>query len=1064
MKAEKTTAAQRYRPPNIFTVPAGEPILPLFAQALCDGRIIDGFSATDGPLTLASATLYVPTRRAARELRSAFVDALKAKAAFLPQIVPLGEFDDDAAFFALGGAADLLRITPAVNALERQVILGSWVAKWAQALSPEARALVGEELETPVSIADAFWMARDLSTLLDQMQTEEISFADLDKAADVDISDWWKLTHAFLSVIRDHWPNVLQAMGRIDPATRRNLLLEAERQRIEAAKPEDPFIVIGSTGTIPATSRLIKTIAERPSGAVVLPGYEADMDARVRAALEADNYLASAIGHPQYGMHKLVRAIGANARGLIAELRSEHAEGVEARKRWVSSALAPSTTTDQWLRESGAFKKNAFEHVAILHAQNPGEEALAIACALREAILDPDKACALVTPDRSLARRVCVELARFGIEADDSGGTPFSKTKQGLLLALALNVACDGGNANALLALLRHPMVQLGLEKEDADHLVDQFDLYVLRGAQRRFSIGDIERICAEQIARHSEPAIAKRRPAAIASLSVKDSEDLVHFAGLLSKVVSTFRADLEGDQLKPIHVLARKTVILLEAFACDSAGILPDLYDDDAGDMLAGALETMCDPTLGTEISLSDWPMIIAALMADKLIKPEIGGHPRISIWGTLEARLQQVDFMVLGGLNEGTWPTTPDNDAFITRGMKQTIGMEPPERRVGLAAHDFQMCMGAPRVLLTRSAKQDGSPTVASRWVQRLETVAGSDNTEAMRSAGDVYAGIAHAIGQGEPINPIGAPTPKPPTSKRPKLISVTEAETLRRDPYSIYAKHVLKLKALEPVMEEPDARMRGTLMHDCAEAFIKRGVVFSETDAENKMLSIAREIYDAAALPPDIDALWWARMQAMIPALLTWEQERSASVIRRHAELTAIPTELDDTGVKLFGRGDRFDQRADGFVDIIDIKTGSHPSTNQVQHRFAPQLPLEAALLARGAFGDLDGELAGDLIYVKLGTRGEVDHKIVGPMAVKAEPKKNDPRYSSADLAQRDWAALSKLVAHFQDPQTAYLSWPLPEKQKRWAGDYDHLARVAEWSNDVDADPSFDGEGHG
>ena len=1062
MKADKRTGTTKYRAPNIFTVPAGEPILPLFAQALCDGKIISGFSTKAGPLALSSATIYVPTRRAARELRSAFVDILEANAALLPQILPLGEFDDDTAFFALGGATELLSAPPAVNALERQIILGSWVGKWAQALGPEARALVGEEVETPVSIADAFWMARDLSSLLDQMQTEEISFDDLDKVADVDISEWWKLTHAFLAVVREHWPPVLEAMGRIDPATRRNLLLESERRRVEAADPVDPFIVMGSTGTIPATARLIKTIAGRASGAVILPGYEPSMEPRIRGALEAESDISSAIGHPQYGMHKLVRAIGAGARGLITELATNTMPAhLNGRRHWIATALAPSTTTDLWLQARKTLAEDACQDVAILHAENPGEEALSIACALRETILDPDKTCALVTPDRSLARRVCVELARFGIEADDSGGAPFSKTPQGIFLSLTLQVGCDGSNPNELLALLRHPLFQLGWDAEQVRQTIDLFELHVLRGGQRRFLVSDLLAIVTNQLARHAEPAIVRRRAKSFPDLSDENRETLIDFAKLLSNAFDQFRTGLNNGQVSPIHDLARRTAALLEVLASDAFGILPELYDGDDGVVLVNTLEAVCDPTLTTEVTLSDWPAILSALTADTLIKPDYGGHPRISIWGTLEARLQHADFMVLGGLNEGKWPTTPNNDAFVTRGMKKAMGMEPPERRVGLAAHDFQMCMGAPNILLTRSAKQDGSPTVASRWVQRLETVAGPANTRAMRNAGDVYAQIAKALTAAAPADPVGPPTPKPPLSKRPKQISVTEAETLRRDPYAIYAKHVLRLKPLEPLLEEPDVRARGTLIHDCAEAFVKRGIDYSSAVAQAEMLLIAREIFDNAALPSDIDTLWWARMRALVPELAQWEQERAKYIVSRHAELSAIPTELGDTGVTLFGRGDRFDVRTDGLIDIIDLKTGAHPSINQVQHRFAPQLPLEAALMVRGAFPAFDGKEPGDLIYVKLGTRGDVDSKIVGPVVVPAEPKKNDPKYTTLELAQRDWDALTRLVQHYQDTEAAYLSWPLPEKQKRWAGDYDHLARIAEWSGETD---HSDGDGHG
>ncbi|MEM1376718.1 MAG: double-strand break repair protein AddB, partial [Pseudomonadota bacterium] len=420
-------------------------------------------------------------------------------------------------------------------------------------------------------------------------------------------------------------------------------------------------------------------------------------------------------------------------------------------------------------------------------------------------------------------------------------------------------------------------------------------------------------------------------------------------------------------------------------------------------------------------------------------------------SIWGTLEARLQTVDFLIMGGLNEGQWPSVPTNDPFVTRGMKSAMGMDPPERRIGLAAHDFQMGMGASQILITRATKRDGAPTVASRWVQRLETLAGEHARETMRARGQGFAELAAAVVSKARIKPLDPPTPKPPLVARPKRLSVTEVETLRRDPYAIYAKHTLRLRKLDPIMQEPDARTRGTLIHDCAEAIVKAQLDYASEEAVHRMIEIARAKFDEAGLPPDIDVIWWARMNAIIPELLYWERGRDAHIAKRFAELSAKAVELDDTGVVLGGRGDRFDLRADGRVDILDIKTGSHPSPKQVQKQFAPQLPLEAAMLERGAFRDISNTTPGDLIYVKLGSRGEVQPKVVGPWDVDEASKKKDLELTSTELAARDWNALVKLVKYYQDETKPYLSYPVPEKNRRWAGDYDHLARVAEWAGE-------------
>jgi ATP-dependent helicase/nuclease subunit B len=186
-----------------------------------------------------------------------------------------------------------------------------------------------------------------------------------------------------------------------------------------------------------------------------------------------------------------------------------------------------------------------------------------------------------------------------------------------------------------------------------------------------------------------------------------------------------------------------------------------------------------------------AEWPQAVQALVADLSVKPAPGGHPRISIWGTLEARLQTVDLMILGGLNEGVWPAQTQNDQFLTRGMKAGLGLEPPESRIGLAAHDFQMAMGQKRVILSRSERAEGAPSIASRWWQRLTTFAGEDPSNAMRAEGNRYLDYARAMEAGIDAKPAPRPKPAPPLAARPKSLSVTEVETLIRDPYAIYAK---------------------------------------------------------------------------------------------------------------------------------------------------------------------------------------------------------------------------------------------------------------------------------
>ena len=240
---------------------------------------------------------------------------------------------------------------------------------------------------------------------------------------------------------------------------------------------------------------------------------------------------------------------------------------------------------------------------------------------------------------------------------------------------------------------------------------------------------------------------------------------------------------------------------------------------------MLTALLDGVGESGGALHLRGADYPEFLRALMADAALSPAAGRDPRIAIWGTLEARLQSVDLMVLGGLDEGVWPSDTRTDPFLSRAMRGEVGLPPPERRLGQAAHDFVQGAMAPRVIISRAEKRGGTPTVESRWLQRLEAVAGQAAMTAARERGDDLCGARprHRLGEIGDERPMKKPEPKPPLAARPQGLSVTEIETLVRDPYAIYAKHVLGLEELEPLGRAPDYALRGSLIHEALGDFI-------------------------------------------------------------------------------------------------------------------------------------------------------------------------------------------------------------------------------------------------
>src|SRR5580658_5258773 len=333
-------------PAHVFTIPPSAPFLPTLITALMDGRL--GFRLGGDPLALAAVTLYLPTRRACRLARDAFVDVLKTDAAILPRIVAIGDIDEDEIAFAemASGeiAADALALPPALGGLERRLLLTELVAKWANA--PEVHGASGGPLvaQTP---AAACALADDLARLIDDMTTRGVSWDRLDDLVPDMFDRYWQLTLKFLQIAREAWPAVLHERGLIEPAARRDALIKAEAARL-ARKTDGPVIAAGSTGSIPATAELISTIARLPHGAVVLPGLDTglDEDSWRLIAGDAAKGIAPAPGHPQSALQALLTRIGI-ARDAVVSLAEPG-----SRERVTSEVLRPAAATDKWRQDA----------------------------------------------------------------------------------------------------------------------------------------------------------------------------------------------------------------------------------------------------------------------------------------------------------------------------------------------------------------------------------------------------------------------------------------------------------------------------------------------------------------------------------------------------------------------------------------------------------------------------------------------------------------------------------------------------------------------------------------
>ncbi|MBX9814156.1 MAG: double-strand break repair protein AddB [Sphingomonas sp.] len=962
----------------LYTIPAHR----AFADALAAG-LIRRFGGD--PLALARGLVLLPNNRAVRTVTDAFVRA-SGGGLLLPRLVPIGAVELVEGPGAALDPAGAPPVPPAIAPLERRMILARLVS--------EARARSGE----PVDGAEAIRLAGELGETLDQLLVERVPPAAL-RAIEPggDLQRHWEKALQLFAIMLDAWPRELAARGKIDLAERRNRLLAALAQRWRAASPPGFVCAAGITSSAPAIARLLRVVSGLPQGLVVLPDLALGMAAAEWEALgpDADKARRPIETHPQFQLKALLERMGV-ARGEFMLWREGGGHDASAaRGRAIAEAFAPADFTHRWTTLPAEARRLSGVRAAEL--ATPAEEAQAIALALREALETPGKTAALVTPDRGLARRVAALLTRWGVAIDDSAGRPLAIMPPGTLLIALAEAAVQQFAPLALLALLKHPLVRAGPDRLAWLEGVRKLDL-ALRGPRPAPGLGGVA------------TALASAQPA------LRD-----FWAGIAADLAPIEAAVAAGPRpLAALVAVLRETAQAL----CGDA-----LWSGPAGraaaDLLA-ELEAQAPHGPATTEPRA-LPELIRLLAAEAAVRPPQGGHPRLAIYGLIEARLQSADLMVLGGFNESVWPGQSAPDPWLAPRIRAELGLPGLDRRVGLAAHDLACALGAPEVLLTRARRDAKGPATASRFWLRLEALSGG---LARRHDLEQWA---RALDTPEAFAPADRPAPRPPAAFRPRVISVTEVDRLNADPFAFYARRVLRLLPLDAVDADPSAAWRGTAVHAILEAWAR-----DDACAPERLRPRAEALMNAPGTHPLLRALWRPRLIEAID-WIAGETRRLAEQGRRVIAVEASGA-IELAGVTLRGKADRLDQSAEGLV-VIDYKTGKAPSAKAVRAGFSLQLGLLGLIAERGGFEGVGGAARG-FEYWSLAKHGDQFGRITSPV----DPEGKRDLIPTADFTAAVAAHFAEAAAKWLTGDEAFTAKLHPDYAPY--GDYDQLMRLGEW----------------
>lgn len=946
----------------VYTIPSHRS----FADALAAG-LIARFG--NGPLGLAEGRILLPNNRAVRAVRDAFVRA-SGNGLLLPRLVPIGDPElDERAGGALDRIGDAEPLPPAIDPSERLLRLATLVR--------------GE------GASESVRLAAELARTLDALLVEEVDPRQLrDAAADTsDLAHHWEKSLQKLELIYEAWPQIVAKERAIDLAERRNRLLHRLAKTWSLQAPAAFTVAAGITTKAPAVAALVACIARMESGMVVLPGLwlsnlfpDEEWD-----ALGPDENGRGEATHPQYHLKLLLDRLGV-ARNEVRTWRwSGAAASQPARGRAIANAMASPDFSHKW--ETLAPAERRLSGIRLAELPDPASEAQAIALALREALETPGKTAALVTPDRQLAGRVTALLSRWGIEADDSAGKPLAATASGTLLLNIASAAAEEMAPVPVLALLKHPLVG-GEEGERLDWLetIRKLDLK-LRGPRPRAGISGLDQHFGSLRAwQRARPLVSAVQPLLTGPTS------LSRFAAMLALAAQTLAG--EAAWTGPAGRLA--------------AEMLTDLQVSPAAQQLI--------------LTAPDAVPLLRQLLDAHAVRPSYGGHPRIFIWGLLEARLQRADLVILGGLNEGVWPALPVPDPWLPPKVRARLRMPTLESRIGLAAHDFASALGAPEALITRARRDARSPTVASRFLLRLDAISGGLPRDLRLER------LTRALDDPGTTNPVNRPAPVPPPEQRPSKINVTAADRLRADPFAFYASSILNLKVRDPVDADHTARWKGETVHKVFEEWL----LHDDCDPD-QLRPRAERLLEDEAIHPMLRALWAPRLLEAIDWIASMERENQANGrLPLKAEVTG-ETEL--AGVTVHGRVDRIDRLPNGGLAIIDYKTGAPPTHKAVSAGFALQLGLLGLIGRAGGFAGVSGDPEAFEYWSLQRHNGRFGRLMCPDKDLEPGEFLERAHASFADAARRWLTGNEPFTAKLNPAYAPY-------------GDYDQLMRLEEW----------------
>lgn len=875
----------------------------------------------DNPLALIHHTLFLPTRRSARAFEKCLAAHTEHGLFSPPRIIALTDFPPE--------AFDCEQSAILPTATERHLLMVELLR------GKHFDALLGEQKSLPQLLSHA-------SALLDQIDELflfEVPQDNLSSLVRHDLPQNQIQALRVLHQVYSEWEPFLKRQGFCDPTQMR---VVRYREYIKTLRDyPHPVIALGIEAAYGFVRDLLKAIMKTRGGAVILGGPE-DGELSRRDSEKAH--------HPDFHLNRLLESMGCE-RSTLSFINSTK----EHPRRLLLEGVFQNHTN---VTTSGPLKEEETKNLFLLESGTLFEEAEAITLMMAEAVVDPLKTVALVTTNQTLTAYVMALLERFGIKADHSKAHAFRSTPLGRLLLLVASFLVSPYSPVTLLSLLKHPYVSL-----------DQGRLSVL--ALARFLENNVMR--TDRMVRGERDLFIKTMPEGEKALLTKLLNMKERGQNLLHGKEPTSLAQALLLLQSSLEELCFKTTL-------EGIG---SIYDTPEGEKFKGWIASVMVSPLGkTTLEMQHFPSILRELMDAIPVSKAWGYHPRVFILGPLETRLLSFDRVILADFNEGRWPRKSSDAVWMNQRMRQDVGIVSDVIQMSQEADDLRALLSLKEVFITRALRVDGSPSVPSRWLLRLQAFCTQKNVQL--SSVDHYKEWARLIWH-EPlkkVNPLLRPLEKPmalpPLGARPKRLTISGLNLLKRNPYAFYVNSILKLNALKPLIHQLDALQFGVRLHQVlADALILEDSGSRLT--HDVLNALGGRIFASYTSSPLWRYFWQHRLNECFDHFLSLDKNLSYAPQKRFGEVkVTFPFHTDFGDFEIIAKADRLDLITPHGAVLIDYKTGRTPTASSIKKGEDIQLALEGVMVNEGAFRICDAQVTKGLEYwdLKNGRRVSVE----------------------------------------------------------------------------------------